>query len=170
MPESLVELNDLEALLKVPENSLLDDPYTELIIRSANAKVRSVAHQPGWVGSEPLEDQTVAPERAQIIALWLAKQAWEDQGNLQRRTAGPISETFFEGGIRGLALSEADSDYLTELSPGGNTNGLWIMKHQGTGVGGRRRVETPDGYSFSDGDLNFAHGMDMRGPADADSW
>lgn len=171
MAESLVELEELTALLKRPEGSLVGDDYTELVMRRASNVVRSTAEQPAWVGSDPVAPQELAPWRAREIALTLAKQAWEDRGNLQRRTAGPVSHTFFEGGLRGLELSKDDKEWLLRQRPGGGNNGMWILGHYGTNVAPARAAdETPDGYSFARGDLNFAHGMDMRGPVDGNRW
>lgn len=168
----LVKLDELETLLKVPADTLEGDAYTELMMRAASDKVRSEANQPNW----ELEDyvgppQVLAPTRAGMIALWVAKRAWEDKGNQVRRTAGPISQTFSENGVRGLQLEDDEREWLRGRRPGGS-GGLLIMRHYGTGVESRRPFgdETPDGYSFEAGDLNFAHGMDMRGPAKADNW
>jgi hypothetical protein len=159
----LVKVEELELLLKVPEGTLANDDYTDLMMRAASDLVRETAKQPDWT----LE---TAPTRAVFIATWVAKRAWEDRGNLVRRTAGPISQTFSEDGIRGLALTQEERDWLLGMRPGGS-GGLLILRHYGTGVS---RLpfgdETPDGYSFEAGDLNFAHGMDMRGPAKADNW
>lgn len=171
MAESLVELEELTALLKRPEGSLVGDEYTELIMRRASNKVRSTAEQPDWVGSDPTGDQVLAPWRAREIALTVAVQAWQDRGNLQRRTAGPVSQTFFDSDVRGLELTRDDKEWLQAQRPGGGNNGLWILGHYGTNVSPTpARDLTPDGYSFARGDMNFSHGMDMRGPADADRW
>jgi hypothetical protein len=168
----LFSIEDLTTLLKRPPGSLASDPYTELIAETASEKVRSVAEQPNWVDPDatPTGEQVKAPSRARLVALWLARQAWQDPGNLQRRTAGPISETFFESGVRGLGLGDDEKEWLESQRPSGGSNGMWVMRHMGTTAGYTSRAETPDGYSFSGGDLNFAHGMDVRGPANGDAW
>jgi hypothetical protein len=166
----LVKLDELETLLKVPPGTLNGDAYTELMMRAASDKVRSVANQPRWELEITSLDDVLAPTRAGFIALWLAKRAWEDKGNLIRRTAGPISSTFSEDGVRGLQLEDDEREWLEGHGPDGGS-GVWIMKHHGTGVSRRPFAETPDGYSFSDGDLDFAHGMTMSGPPKgADHW
>lgn len=167
---SLVVLSELEALLKVPENTLVDDEYTRIITDAASDLVRTTAGQPNWQLTVSGPDDVLAPTRARFIALWLAKRAWEDKGNLVRRTAGPISQTFSEEGIRGLELTESEIDWLEGQQPGGSS-GTFILKHYGT-TASRRPFgdETPDGYSFAAGDLDFAHGMTMSGPARADNW
>jgi len=168
----LFAIEDLAVLLKRPASSLDGDEYTELIAESASEKVRSVAEQPTWIDPDliPAGEQIAAPARARLIALWLARQAWSDPGNLQRRTAGPISQTFFEGGVRGLNLEPEEKEWLLSQRTSGNNKGMWVMRHLGTTSAYAHRAETPDGYSFSNGDLNFAHGMDMRGPANGDAW
>jgi hypothetical protein len=175
MASDLVNREQLAELIKRERpdvGDLTDDPYTDIITESASQIVRDTAGRPHW-GVDPLEGEEVAaPPRARIIALWLAKRAWLDTGNLQRRTAGPISDTFFENGIRGLNLEAAELDWLESQRPGGNS-GLWMLRHHR--ASGHRRPhygdETPDGYSFLAGDMNFSHGLDMTGgPQDADSW
>lgn len=159
----LVDVDELTSLLKMPPDSLDEDEYTRLIMEAASAKVRDVAGHPEW------ELDTI-PTRGRFIALWLAKRAWEDPGNLQRRTSGPISDTFFENGVRGLTLEDDEREWLEGQQPGG-ANSTWILRHYGTGVSRRPfGDETPDGYSFAGGDMNFSHGLDMTGPARADNW
>jgi hypothetical protein len=167
---NLVKLEELELLLKVPEGTLVDDDYTEFMMQAASDLVRETAEQPNWVLEVVDSGDVLAPTRARIIATYVAKRAWQDKGNLVRRTAGPISQTFADGGVTGLSLTPEEREWLNGRRPGGS-GGLLIMRHYGTGVS---RLpfgdETPDGYSFAAGDLNFAHGMDMRGPAKADNW
>lgn len=175
MATDLVNRAQLTELIKRERpdvGDLTDDPYTDIITESASQIVRDTAGRSSW-GVDPLgEGETAAPPRARITALWLAKRAWLDTGNLQRRTAGPISDTFFESGVRGLDLTDAEREWLEGQRPGGNS-GLWMLRHHR--ASGRRRPhygdETPDGYSFLAGDMNFSHGLDMTGgPQDADSW
>lgn len=166
---SLVKLDELEVLLKLPPNTLVDDKYTDLMMRAASNLVRETANQPHWELVVAGPDDVLAPTRAGFIALYLAKRAWQDTGNLQRRTAGPISQTFSEDEVRGLELTDAEREELEGRRPGGSS-GSWVMKHYSTGVSRRPFAETPDGYSFSAGDLDFAHGMTMSGPARADDW
>ena len=107
MASDLVDRAQLTELIKREKpdvGDLTDDPYTDVITESASQIVRDTARRPSW-GVDPLgEGEVSAPPRARIIALWLAKRAWLNTGNLQRRTAGPISDTFFDTGIRGLGL------------------------------------------------------------------
>ena len=175
MASDLVNREQLAVLIKRERPGVGDlkgDAYTDIITASASEVVRDAAGRPHW-GVDPLEGAEVAaPARARIIALWLAKRAWLDVGNLQRRTAGPISDTFFEGGVRGLGLEEDERAWLEGQRPGGGS-GLWTLRHHR--ASSRRRPhygdETPDGYSFLAGDMNFSHGLDMTGgPRDAESW
>lgn len=174
-PAMLFDIQRLEVALKAPAGSLTSDAYTVQIARMASEKVRSIAEQPNWVdpGKDPLVGVEVhAPWRASDIAVMLAKQAWQDRGNLQRRTAGPISQTFdTTAAVRGLDLAPEDRDWLRSQKPAGNNNGLWVLKHYGTTTARPRHGDlTPDGYSFAAGDMDFSHGMSMGGPADGDSW
>lgn len=167
----LVDVAELEQLLKQPAGSLVGDSYTELIMEGASAVVRDTAEQPNWV-LEVVNDppDVLVPARARFIALYLAKRAWEDEGNLSRRTSGPISFSFREDGVYGLNLEPAELEWLQGHRPDGG-GGIFIMRHYGTGASRRPfGDETPDGYSFAAGDLDFAHGMTMSGPARADNW
>lgn len=166
----LVVLSELEALLKLPDGTLMDDEYTRIIMDAASDLVRETAEQPNWVLTASGSGDALAPTRARFIALWLAKRAWEDKGNLSRRTAGPISQTFSEDGVRGLELTEDERGWLEGHQPDGGS-GTFVLRHYGT-TASRRPFgdETPDGYSFAAGDLDFAHGMTMSGPAKADNW
>lgn len=167
----LVDVADLERLLKRPEGSLVGDEYTDLIMQAASAVVRDTAEQPNWV-LEVVADppDVLVPARGRFIALYLAKRAWLDQGNLARRTAGPISLSFREDGVYGLNLEPSELEWLQGHRPGGG-GGIFIMRNRGK-TASRRPFgdETPDGYSFAAGDLDFAHGMTMSGPARADNW
>lgn len=176
MATNLVDMAALWTLLKKNHPNLPNvatDPYSELIAEAASEAVRSAAGRPLW-GADPLEGEEVeAPARARFIALWVASRAWDDRARtLQRRTSGPISETYFEQTVQGLALTVEEQAWLESQRPvdGGPA---WVLRHYR--AAGRRRGrygdETPDGYSFAAGDWNFAHGMDMSGgPQDADSW
>lgn len=166
----LVDIAELTTLLKKEPNSLDDDDYTDLMIDGASAIVRDEG-DPNWVltGSGP--DDVVIPARGRFIALYLAARAWNDPGNLSRRTAGPLSESFFEDGVRGLNLTEAEQAWLDGKKPGGGGDSTWVMR---IGSGSRRPFEigdeTPDGYSFAAGDWNFAHGMDVSGRRPREAW
>jgi len=166
----LVDVADLETLLKKPAGSLANDNYATLMMEAATAVVRDTAQQPNWVLEKVNPDDVVAPARAGIIALWLAKRAYEDQGNLTRRTAGPLSLSFREDGVFGLNLEPAELEWLQGHRPGGGS-GIWVLRNRGSHRG---RLpfgdETPDGYSFAGGDMDFSHGMTMSGPARADHW
>lgn len=166
----LVVLSELEAVLKVPQGSLEGDEYTRLMMEGATAVVRDTAQQPHWVLTVSGPGDIAAPARARFIALELAKRAWQDQGNLIRRTTGPISLSFRENGVYGLDLKPSEEEWL-EGHRGDGVGGMFIMRHYGT-TRGRLPFgdETPDGYSFLAGEMDFSHGMTMSGPARADNW
>lgn len=133
-PLSFVDRPALEAILTKrykAADGVLALPYTEFMIAQAEDLVRSEGRGE-WVGTVTAAGQIPAPPRARIIATNLAAKAWADKGNLARRTAGPVSESFHPGG---LDLSEADTEWLHEQSPGGGS-GLWVLR---VGAGTRRR-------------------------------
>lgn len=173
MVADLVNRRELEALLKKAPESLEGNAYADVMTQGASEVVRNAAFRPTW-GAEPLAvGETLAPPRARIIALHLAAQAFQDRGNLRRRTAGPISETFAEDGAHGFDLGPGDMAWLEGQRPVAQTGDQWVLRHHQ--ASGRRRPhygdETPDGYSFLAGDMNFSHGLDMTGgPRDAGSW
>ena len=159
----LITVRELEILLRKPEGSLKDDAYTALIIDAASGIVRDAASRQEWAWPEAAEGETLAPTRARTTALWLAKRAWEHKGNLQRRTAGPISDTYFENGPAALELTDVEREYLEGQRPGGRRSGLWV---QGVGGGGRavEDIYLPGDRPFSDpilmddGSAAFAYG------------
>lgn len=153
----------LEHLLKKTPGSLANDEYALLIITAASEVVRNAAEHPEWVRVNPIPDsgQVIAPLRAQHIALWLASRAHEDKGNLQRRTAGPISHTYFENGIGGLDLKPSELKDLQGLRVG--KTGLWTQpvgagRHSGgVYIPGTLPNELP--FHIDDGSMGFAYGV-----------
>lgn len=161
----LITARELEILLRRPEGSLANDEYTRIIIDAATGIVRDAAGRQDWAWPDVdiALGERLAPSRARTITLWLAKRAWEDRGNLQRRTAGPISETYFENGPAGLELTPSELEYLQGQALGGRRSGLWV---QGVGAGGRASddIYLPGDRPYSDpilmddGSAAFAYG------------
>lgn len=164
---TLVDRRDLESLLEVPQNSLEGDRYTDIVIRSAENLVRDAARRPGWIvpteGQEPGPGQTLAPGRAVDIALHLAQRAWSDTGNLQRRTTGATSETYFENGVRGLELTASERDWLVGQRPGASSGGLWVQ-YTGPSTPAGGDIYVPDEQPFAtpilmdDGSTGWVYG------------
>ena len=125
---ALAQVSQLEIMLRF-EISQEHQPYARMILAQASERVRIAAKQPGWIaqGETPSLGQSVVPQVAEDIVLWVAKRAYTDPGNLQRRTSGPVSETFFENGVRGLELSESELAALGGMAPGGRSTGLWVQ-------------------------------------------
>ena len=166
----LVDIAELTTLLKKSAGSLDTDEYTALMIEGASAIVRDEGNS-NWVLTATGPDDVVIPARGRFIALYLAERAWSDTRNLARRTSGPISESFHEDGVTGLVLTEAELDWLEGHSPGGNSDGTWIMRiNPGSRLPLPVGDETPDGYSFAGGDWDFAHGMFMGGRPPRAAW
>ena len=93
IPVSALSLALFRDATKLPP----DDEYARMMISQASNAVRDAALQSGWVrlteGSEPGVGQAEVPTTAQDITLWVATRAYTNPRNLERRTAGPISET-----------------------------------------------------------------------------
>ena len=138
------------------------DDYALLMISAAEEIVRDEAAQPGWVGGPSVGlGETLAPQRARIIATMLAARSFSDKGNLARRAAGPIAESFRDGGPGALELTDAELDWLRSQRPGGGRRTGIV--HVGAGIAGPFYDDlTPDGYSIAAGDLDFAHGMHIE--------
>lgn len=130
---SLVPVAVLRVLLKKTAEELPDnDPYATLILEQASDAVRDAAKQPTWAytpeGDTPPEDSTPVPRSAAHIAAWLAYRVYTNPQNLQRKTTGPISHTFFDTGLVGMELTKAERDTLEDLRPDAtSSSGLWIQ-------------------------------------------
>lgn len=159
--KSFINLNDLEALLQIPEGSLDEDRRALLYVAKAENLVRETANQPGWVGEDPEEGQTLATETARFIALDVAKRAIESAGNIVRRGAGPISTTYRTDGPIDVELTDAERARLELQRPGGASNGVWVL---GVQTGSRRRR---DGSRDAAGNIYAPGGELLAGP---DMW
>lgn len=165
--KSFINLNDLEALLGLTQGALDHDRRAALIVAKAENLVREVAEQPGWVGEDPEEGQTLATETARFIALDVAKRAIESAGNVVRRGAGPISITYRTDGITEVELTDAERARLERQRPGGASNGFWVLKVQ---TGARRRrdgsrdaagnIYAPGGELLAGPDMYWAYGVE----------
>ena len=107
-----------------------DDEYALMMIGLASNAVREAARQAGWVvetdeGDLPGVGQALAPQTARDIALLVAGRAYTNPKNLERRTAGPISETFRDSGVFGVGLTEDERNRLNDVS--GRTGGIWVQ-------------------------------------------
>lgn len=139
----------MSALNTIPNLALLlrttidpSDGYAELILEQASNSVRDYMRQPGWVTADPPGDgQTVAPQVARDVTLWVAARAYTNPKNLERRTAGPISETFRDVGVLGVELTESEKERLGTPA-GRSSNGLWVL--QTSTPGGVSKVYLPD--------------------------
>lgn len=152
----LTSVEELRTLLRLPSLEA-DDPYALMILAQASNRVREAAKQPGWVvwdgdglpPTEPGAGQTWAPETAKEITLWVAYRAFTNPKNLERRTSGPISETF-RNGVGGLELTADEEKRLNALT-GSSTNGLWSLPMTG-GQQEERMLTVPvimyDGKTF----------------------
>lgn len=121
---TLVPVVDLAKLLKI--TIAPDDSYANMIVEQASNAVRDAARHPEWVLSAPQTGEALAPQTARDIALWVARRAYTHPGNLSRRTAGPISESYFENGVEALELTESELKRLNFLV-GSSTGGLWVQ-------------------------------------------
>lgn len=165
--KSFINLNDLEALLGLPDNALDSDRRAALIVAKAENLVREVAEQPGWVGQDPEEGETLATETARFIALDVAKRAIESAGNLVRRGAGPISMTYRTDVITEVELTAAERARLERQRPSGASSGIWVLKVQ---TGSRRRhdgsrdmagnIYAPGGELLAGPDMYWAYGVE----------
>lgn len=167
---SLVDNDALQAIITKRYGAragAVDDAYTRFIIEAASDLVRETAGMPGWVAETPGPGQSRAPARARQIATLVAARAWGDSGNLQTRASGPVRETYFENGIRGLVLDQGDRDWL-EGHKGGTGNGMWILR---VGAGRRRthgsivkgdNIFAPGGELMAGPDMDYAYGLDLE--------
>lgn len=127
---ALATVSELAVLLKTNVDS--GDPYAKMMLEQASTLVRDHALQPGWVLalSDPaVLGEILAPGAAHDITLWAAQRAYTNPRNLSRRTAGPISESFFENGIYGLELTDGEKARIDAL-PGVNKptkSGVWVQ-------------------------------------------
>lgn len=127
VPVSALSLLLFRDAAKIPA----DDAYTQMVISQASNAVRDAARQPGWVRLEDAGDELgpgqseVAPTAQDIVAQ-LAMRVWTNPRNLERRTSGPVSETFRDSGVYGLELTAAEAERLKGLRPGGG-GGLWVQ-------------------------------------------
>jgi hypothetical protein len=130
MAKILVDRAVLTALVRQPAGSLDSDAYTTFWAEAADDLVKTTAEHPEWVGElsdPPEEGEVLAPLRARNIAAIVAKRAWMDADNLQRRTSGPISDTFFESDLHALELTDDERSYLQGQAPSGRSTGLWVQ-------------------------------------------
>jgi hypothetical protein len=162
MAKSLVDMTALALLVKRPAGSLDEDAYSLFWVAAADDIVKTTAGHPEWVGAEPGPGEVVAPLRARNIATLLAKRAWLDQDNLQRRTSGPISDTFFESDLSALELTDAERNWLEAQSDDDDPDALWVL-----GIGSSQKstpIYIPDGAPgadpvlMDDGTSAFAYG------------
>lgn len=124
----LISVEELARLLRITIPS--QDSYARMIIEQASNRVREVASQPGWVrvdeGSTPGVGQTLAPATAHDVTLWISQRAYTNPKNLERRTSGPVSETFRDSGVYGIEPTDDERSRLVKLSPSGGS-GLWVQ-------------------------------------------
>lgn len=133
----LAPIGDLATLLRLELDE--EDAYATLILRGASNAVRTEARQPGWrawddepalrpTNPDPADlSLTWAPEVAADVTLQVAARAYTNPENLQRRTSGPSSDSWFENGLYGLELSAADREKLRHLRPDGGGDGVWTL-------------------------------------------
>lgn len=116
-------------LYRVDDRIPADDPYATMILSQASNTVRAAARRPGWVrltdGTLPGPGQIEAPQDAQDITAHVAARAYSNPRNLERRTAGPVSETFRDNGVVGLGLTEDEKGRLALLGP--TSGGFWVQ-------------------------------------------
>lgn len=129
---ALATVSKLKVLLRKPDLPASDE-YATMMLEQASRAVRFEA-RPGslaWVLENPDTDagQILVPDEAQDITLWVAFRAFTNPRNLERRTAGPVSETFRDTGIYGLALTDDEKERLAELTTGdsGHSRRLWTQ-------------------------------------------
>lgn len=162
--ESFIKADDLQMILirryGAPED-VLEDAFTQWIATAAENHVRAVAEQPGWVGEDPGPGQSLAPARARDIATLLAVRAWDPSagnGTLQRRTSGPVSQTFDTSQVvRGLNLEISEDTYLRSQR-GGSQTGIWVL-----GMQSKNHRRGGRGY-YSGSDV-FAPGGEIMPPS-----
>lgn len=135
-----------------------EDGYADMIINQASNAVRDYTGQQGWVLANPSTGETVAPQTAQDVTLWVAMRAYTNPLNMERRTAGPISHTFRDSGVYGVELTENEKERLKPLAATTRSNGLWV---QPTGARSRpERVYLADPAPGATSIL-FAEGNDL---------
>lgn len=155
-----VTVETLRQALRLPIAD--DDPYTLLMIAQASNAVRDFTGHQEWVGSDPGPLDALAPGTARDVALWVALRAHRNPLNLERRIAGPISETFRDSGVFGASLTAAEEKRLTDaqLVTRVNTGGLWVQR-----VGETRRIPdrvwAPDPWHPAATPLLMAEGADV---------
>lgn len=174
MAETFIDPDVLQSILTErygAPSTAVDERYTDYIMEAAEDLVRQAAGhrldvpgEIGWVGSDPLVSQALAPRRARSIATEVAARAWGESRNLQTQAAGPIRETYFENGIRGLDLTDRERADLEEMNPH-QSSGLWVLR---VGAGSRRRrpvtgddIVAPGGEIMAGPDMDYAYGLDL---------
>lgn len=172
MADGFIDPEILQVILtkrySAPGNAV-DDRYTDYIMEAAEDMVREVGGHPlepghiGWVGSDPTDGQAIAPRRVVTIATELAARAWGESRNLQTKAAGPVRETYFENGIRGLELTDSERETLESYSPE-VSGGMWVLR---IGAGRARRprvtgndIVAPGGEIMAGPDMGYAYGVD----------
>lgn len=123
---ALSSVKALATLLKVTIDD--DDPYARLILEQASTSVRDAAGQPGWTLSpDPLVlSESLPPQAAIDITLWVAQRAYTNPRNLSRRGSGPISEAFADIGVYGVELTDGELARIKGAS-GAKKGGLWAL-------------------------------------------
>ncbi len=127
----LATVAELATLLRITIAAGEEDPYAVMILGQASTAVREAAGNVAWVrltspDTEPGVGQVEMTETAHDITLWVASRAYNDPRNKSRRTAGPISESYFENGVYGLDLTEREQQRLDRAN-GGASSGLWVQ-------------------------------------------
>lgn len=128
---ALATVSKLKILIKKPE--LEDsDPYAEMMLEQATRAVRFEGKPISllWAIEPDADlDQIIVPEDVVDIVLWVAARAYTNPRNLERRTAGPVSETFRDTGIYGLELTEQEKQRVADLAVGDSSHsrGLWTQ-------------------------------------------
>jgi hypothetical protein len=128
---ALATVSKLKILVKKPELPA-SDPYAQMMLDQATRAVRFEGKPASLYWSlEPDEDldQVEVPEDVVDIVLWVAARAFLNPRNLERRTAGPVSETFRDVGIYGLELTDQEKQRVADLAAGDNSHsrGLWTQ-------------------------------------------
>lgn len=170
MGADFINFDAVAALVKrwYGETIVENDEYVTLALDGAQDVVRETSGYHGrdlaplWVGGpDPGPAEVVAPQRARIIAATVAARAFKKMSpGLARRAAGPISESYHPGSAGMFDLEASELSWLQAQRPSGA--GISV-KRMGAGMRPAPAGDlTPDGYSISRGDLDFAHGMTIR--------